>query len=262
MELTNGLPARDRLMPIVFFHAPSNKQRAELATFLAACSQQINVTHDLLGAPPNNQDPNTLVRARKAIIGGDFNRAEYDPLNQGVYTKFTFQYQNDLTGGSQMSVANLFGEPTTVQIRDRQHGHFTGPPVTGTRNDDYAALPIDNMFHRNLTVIGAVTGRYNVLAELRRSTNFLGPSLVAYRTHFQAMITNSGRDPDPASGPLTQVLGLPVFGSDFNNWASFWSDLKRPGAPRKPYFTTARSAAEFYHMFISDHFPIMITFQW
>jgi hypothetical protein len=262
MELTNGLGTNDRLMPIVFYHAPSNKQRAEMGTFLAACSQQVNVTHDLLAAPPNDQDPNTLVRARKAIIGGDFNRAEYDPLNQGVYTKFTFQYLNTLTGGSNMNVANIFGEPTTVQIRDRQFGAFTGPPVTTNRNEDYTALPIDNLFYRNLTTVStAVTGRYNVLAELRRSTNILGPSLVAYRTHLQQLITASGMAPDREHGPLT-AAGVPVFGLDFTDWASFWADLKRPGLPRRPYFTTARSAAEFYHMFISDHFPIMIAFQW
>jgi hypothetical protein len=262
LELNNGLTVDQRLVPFGFYHAPSYGPLANLGTYLAACSMQVNASHDLL--VNGNQDPVNLTRVSKSIFGGDFNRTVYDPANLGSFAKFTAPYSNVIRkpgdGGSNMIAANTYGDRTTVQLNHANNGRFTGAPIESTDNLEYRFLPIDQLFFRNLRHVRGVTGIYDMLSQLRYQTTIFRPTLLEYRDHLQQMLDDSNYLPHRRTGPIDD-FGRNEF-SFFTNWASFWNDLRNPQLRNRPYFTTARSAAEFYRGFISDHLPITVAFDW
>ena len=250
-----GAGQADRLLPLIFYHAPSNQKRAQIGTFSSALSRQINVVNQLDGA--GNQTA-TLQRANKAMIGGDFNWRRPAPPDF-VYQQFTDPYQNNVDGGSNLTFDTLPGDDTTVQLQDFQNGRFNGNDITSNNNADYYWLPIDQLMYRNLTQVPASSGRINMLQLLQNQPySPFRASMADFRQHFQTIINNSGWVPDPTIGPLHTALGIPVFGFRFTNWSSFYANLGRGAGTRR--FTTARSAAEFMHLFVSDHLPLLLTF--
>ena len=256
LELNNGAPNEaDRILPLIFYHAPSNRVRAEMGTFSSALSKQINVSQQLNGTK-QKPGPANLTRVNQSIIGGDFNWRRTDPPDF-VYQMFMKPYQSDLQGGSNMSFAGgPVIESTTVQTRELKNGFFSGDQITGTSNADYMMLPIDQFLYRGLSQVMVSSGRYDFLSALRASPPRFAASLGEYYQHFQQMIAGSAWVPENDIGPLTGPVGLPVFGFRFNNWREFYTDVKRPRSTRR--FTSARSAAEFYHIFISDHLPLRL----
>lgn len=259
LELNNGGAVANRLCPLIFYHAPSQRTRAELGTFLGGLSRQINVTQSLL--VNGNQDPAVRTRNQSSIIGGDFNWNRPNPPDF-VYSKYVDPYANNvLAGGSNLQFTTAPGDATTVQINQPQNGFFGGPPIVGVNNGDYYWTRIDQLMFRNLNSVAVSTGTYNVLGHLRAAPSPFANSLTQFRAHFAALNLASPWLPNAVTGPL-DVAGNPIYGNRFNNWNAFWADLNIGPLAGGPHFTTARSAAEFFHIFVSDHLPLVLTFNW
>jgi hypothetical protein len=251
-----GAAQADRLLPLIFYHAPSNRTRAQIGTFSAALSRQINVANQLDMA--GNQTA-ALNRVNQAVIGGDFNWNRPAPVDF-TYAKFVDPYQNNvLNGGSNLAFNTLPHDATTVQIRELENGRFNGPQITTNVNADYYYSPIDQLMFRGLANVPAATGSVNMMQLLQNAPySPFRASMAAYRLHFQTMINNSAWHADGTLGPLDGPVGLPVFGLRFTDWNNFYANLGRNNGTRR--FTTARSAAELMHIFVSDHVPLVLTF--
>jgi hypothetical protein len=249
-----GASQENRLLPLIFYHAPSNRTRAQIGTFLSALSRQVNVANQLDGL--GNQTA-ALVRVNKTVIGGDFNYRRTAPPDF-VYRRFNNAYSNDInTSGGNLSFDSLAADATTVQIRTVQNGRFNGPPVEQPDNAAYRRLPIDQLMYRLLPRVTPPSGVVDMLAMLRENPSPFAPSMADYFNHFNTMMDLSGQMPDIDRGPRN-VAGNPVFGDRFTDWIEFYSDLGLPDISRR--FHTARSAAEFMHIFVSDHLPLLLAF--
>ena len=251
LNLNIDAPQADRLLPLIFYHAPSLPPRARLGTICSALSKQINVCNQLDG---NGNQTAAPTRVRKAIIGGDFNWKRPDP----VYSKFVAPYADNVDGGSELLFDTEEGDRTTVQIRESLNGKPTGAPITADDNDGYYRRTIDQLMYRGLNRVEPSL-RVDMLQLLRNQPfSPLRRSMALYHEHFQNMIKDSDWYADPEYGPFVPP-GLPAFGLRFTNWNAFYANLRRPDKSRR--FTTARSAAEFMNIFVSDHVPLVLTFE-
>ncbi len=256
-----GEPAARRPMPFICYHAPSERARAEIGTYSAALTKQLNVTNRIIGGV---QDPANLEHNRRAVIGGDFNYDLPDPTQlDWIWQQFMMPYNNVIgAGGSDLDLItpNLADQRrTTVQLKDMQNGRFNGPPRNGNLTTDYLSLRIDQLMSRGVQVNAANSRVYPFLDRLMLpgAAAPYRAALRRYRTFFNNMITQPGWGANAVWGPR-RPSGLPQFGAQFTNWAAFYADL----GLQNPRFRTARSAAEFFHIFVSDHLPLILAFQW
>jgi hypothetical protein len=196
------------------------------------------------------------------MIGGDFNYDLFDPQQLDfVYQKFLNDYTNKLnTGGSELALITPLAADqrrTTVQLRDHGNGHFDGPQRTGAAVGDYLSLRIDQLMYRGLAPTWAETRVYPFLDKLMQNPSPYRAVLRRYKTHFDQVIAGTGMAPDEDFGPLRPPVGLPLY-PNFTDWEDFYHDINRNAAR----FSTARSAAEFYHIFVSDHLPLILSVSW
>jgi hypothetical protein len=251
-DLHNGGNDAARLCPIIPFHAPSNANRAQMGTILASLARECNVCHSLL--LNGRQNPAGFVHNAKFIAGGDYNVNARHGQDADWYVLFTNAYSNLTNSGNAATSVLDLTDPakTTVQIRLPSHGHYSGASIETNNPDDYKFTSIDQAFYRNLVAHGA--GIYNFMEAIMENNTPYRASIRAYGPMFDRIIRQSGRRPDRDLGPEGPVF--PVYGVNFTNWTDFYRDVNRGR------FTTARSAAEFLRIFISDHLPLVLPFQW
>lgn len=246
LELVGAAHASERYCPLIVYHAPSNRTLSQWGTYLTSLSQQINVVQVAVGG--------ALVRCDRAIVGGDFNTTPRVAGGDVDYDKYTNPYSRDIyTGGSDLAFLNA-GAPvrSTVQINYPR----TVTPIDGLVDADFVWMAIDQLMHRGVLKNVGESGVYPFLARLQEDPSPFARSLAAYRQHFEEQIAaNRPRRPNPVTGPVDANMN-PVFGtSKFTDWRDFMIEL-RVGAR----FDTARTAAEFFNIFVSDHLPLGLTF--
>jgi hypothetical protein len=255
-DLHNGGLTAARLCPIMGFHAPSNLVRAQMGTYISGLAREPYVVHDLLAN--GHQDPGAFVHNAQFVAGGDYN---VDSRNlpqhpDNYYGILTNAYSNALTGGADAtSLLPLdgTGAKTTVQIKEPMYGHYGGDPIEDPNVGAYLSRSIDQAFYRGLAENNG--GVYNFMqAIMNVAPQPYRDVIRAYGPFFDGIIRNTRQAPDRHLGPIRGIF--PEYRFQFTNWADFYRDIKRGR------FTTARSAAEFLHIFISDHLPLVLYFSW
>jgi hypothetical protein len=270
LNLANGGTASQRLCPAAAYHAPSNADQAELGSMMAGLSRELYVTNDEAGLVP---DPNTLVHCDSTILGGDFNYSVSGAEWPAYYAFFVGAFRAGQTGGAATTPAPAPTESdadrrTTVQLLAGDHT----TPIDSANLDHYFRHKIDLVFTR-----GQPDGeRVNVPQLLLDDEDGVYErTLRAFHTHLTAVVASlvapDQRMAADGTGPeeLRQVQDTaghwswawrPMicgsWGGTFLDWNEFMDQLNNGR------FTDARRAAEFYHIFVSDHLPLVATTHW
>ena len=252
ISLTNGaLGPADKQIPIIAYHAPSYPTRASLGTWVSGLGRQMAVTRTLAG---NGNPTDNWTRCNKVIAAGDYNvRADASNAFE-TYASYTHAYTN-VAWQTGSNCAFMPPVPTTVQLSeyDPTTQRYSGMEIDSDDPDDYYLSQIDNLFHRGLTA--PATSRPDLITMLMDPAANYAAEITAFDGPLQAAV-------NAAAGMSN---GNPYTGVDQNGdfiWTypgiSDFTDFRQEinnGA-----FNEARQAAEFLHIFISDHLPVLVTF--
>ncbi|HJV41709.1 endonuclease/exonuclease/phosphatase family protein [Caulobacter sp.] len=247
-----------RLCPVSVYHAPSNSERSSWGAFIAGLARELYAVNTAEGATP---DPDDVQVARYAVFGGDFNNAVASNAWPGDYNYFVAKRQRTIDGGAKCAVTPAANDAaaarrTTVQIvQGRNH-----EPIDSANANDYLRHEIDLVFYGfniaaqriNLMSIVTNTETYNVAIKgaekLMRDTE---ASVDDQPTRRQ--MTDTGPQyrnaPDDAWKPM--ISG--GWGGTFIDWEESCKQFKAGK------ITDARRAAEYIHLFVSDHMPLLAT---
>jgi hypothetical protein len=270
--------AHDTLCPVGVYHAPSNQVRSSWGAFMSGLARELYAVNgiDAHDIPEADQ----LVALTKCVFGGDFNWSQSQASWPGEYEYFTRDRNRNYRGGAQCSERPLHtagdaARRTTVQIVE---GVAHDQPITGPNTADYLRHKIDLVFYP--TGSGITAQRIDLLNELLVDGARLPANRVysdpleqtdAYLAHMEAQVANPFNywtQRLAATGPQEHVefkpkrrpaykKWLPVitgaWGGTFTNWATTRAQFGAGAV------TDARRAAEFTHIFISDHLPLVAT---
>ncbi|HEV7599191.1 MAG TPA: hypothetical protein VGO49_02910 [Bradyrhizobium sp.] len=251
------------LCPVAVYHAPSNQGLATWGAYMAGLSRELYVTNTVTGDVPNAG----LRGVNKCVFGGDFNCAVAENDWPDDYLYFAGAFSSTYKGGANCTEAPSHtaiadDRCTTVQIQNR-----TGPINSG-REDAYLKYMIDLVFVRG----GVTAARIDLLSEIRH--DFLSaydtPIKGAYTVMRDAEKSVKGlglngqmTDSGPQEWRWSKHKGkwewawVPIisgaWGGTFLNWDESCAQF---GAAN---ITDYRRAAEYYHLFISDHLPLVAT---
>lgn len=271
LDLANGGTAQQRLTPAAVYHAPSNAAKAELGSMMAGLSRELYVTNDVAAGAPN---PAALVSCDHTILGGDFNYSVAAERWPAYYAFLVGPFRVNRSGGANTRPAPPPASPdpdrrTTVQLLRDEHT----TPIVSADVDDYLFHKIDLVFTRG----GGSSGRrVNVLRLLLDdAAGVYRGSLRALHAHLTALVAGlnpltqrmaaDGRGPEEhrsvqdAAGRWSlawRPMLCGSWGGTFVSWDAFMAQLQ------DGRFTDARQAAEFYHIFVSDHLPLVATLAW
>jgi hypothetical protein len=264
------------LAPIGAYHAPSNGQLASWGAFMAGLAREIYVVDkvDNHNRPTPNADPVTL---NSGFFGGDFNYSVDQGAWPSDYTYFVGARSTADTGGANLNTVPAPTAPaanrrTTVQIIT---GANHDQPIDGPNNDDYLRLKIDLGFYLKFDDIAAT--RVNLLAEIRANVGgaYNDPLVQteAYLAHVEEQIDNpfnfyderlhdptgpQYRKPKKRRGKPTTYTWCPLVCGSWGGTFIDWAETRAQFAAHN--ITDARRAAEYIHIFISDHLPLVATF--
>lgn len=250
------------LCPVLVYHAPSRAESAQWGALLAGLVRELYVTNKI--DPATNRPTDDLQPVDKAIFGGDFN---YDPGKEwpGFYVYFPMAQKKEYDGGANCLVAPdtaaaSAARRTTVQILDR----LTRKPIIKDSVDDYLFSKIDFAFFSRKG--GMTATRVNLVQDIMSSTISYISSISAVTDMLKDIYRKTRRSRgrqriDPKLGP--QMLGpkgwTPMIngagGGTFVDWDESLAQLESMN------ITKPRCAAEFIHLFVSDHLPLVVTLQ-
>jgi hypothetical protein len=227
--------------------------RASLGTWVSGLARQLAVTRTLAanGTPTDN-----WTQCNKVIAAGDYNvRADASNAFE-TYASYTHAYTN-LAWQTGANCAFMAPVPTTVQLNayDATTQRYSGAEIQSNNVNAYYLSSIDNLFYRNLANVAA--SRPDLLTMLMDDVNL----------PFAGVIEQFD---GPLQVAVNAALGLyhgnPFTGYDANGdriWTypdiADFEDFREQ--VQGGVFTDARQAAEFLHIFVSDHLPLVITFQ-
>jgi len=263
--------AAQSLCPVTVYHAPSKQARASWGAFMAGLAREVNVVDDVDG----NDDPDVTVDpvlADFGFFGGDFNYSVDGVDWPDDYTHFTDGRGRWFdTGSNQRTVPDPAAiddlRRTTVQIIG---GLNHDQPIVGVNNGDYLRHKIDLGFFRRVAAITAV--RIDLMAEVRNNVGGAYDDPLTHTAAFMDHVVAGIAAPDQqmrVTGPhqrkrqrrhdgsyvwVWNPLITGSWGSTFVNWTTSRNqyDLNN--------ITNARRAAEYIHIFVSDHLPLVATF--
>lgn len=262
------------LCPIAAYHAPSNGQLASWGAYMAGMARELYVVDDVddNDEPDLDVDP---VLANAGFFGGDFNYSVDQVDWPSDYRYFVDARSVNRDAGANLSTvppptATDAARRTTIQIIT---GQYHDTPIVSANPDDYLSYKIDLGFHR--TIPDIVGTRINLLTEIMANPGgaYNDPLVQteAYMAWVEAQIANPF-NPAPerltATGPQYQkaqrrkrrptiYTWVPLicgsWGGTFVNWVTSRAQFAAHN------ITDARRAAEFIHIFISDHQPLVAT---
>jgi len=247
-----GKVEAERLCPIICYHAPSNKSIANLATRLSGLSRELFVLTDQHNTPRLHND---LV-----VAGGDYNyNMAEDPYPIGPYEKYVNSYRGNNTGGADCTEMLLPRGTvrTTVQLNSPgRSGRFNGEAITSHYPVDYLFTSIDQLFYRINPIFSRAEGiAFNLISYV---FNSIDPEVLGSIGAFLPLLNKAIGDADSVDdhlGPL-KPGGKQIY-RGMTDWLEFYDSVVRTD-----FSTSVRSAAEFIHIFISDHLPLVLTLSW
>lgn len=257
------------LCPVAVYHAPSNADRSSWAAFIAGLSREVYVTNKVAGVVPDKIDYQAL---KKTIFGGDFNNSVKTSDWPGDYRYFTAGRVKTYLGGAACEVAppsdaSDADRRTTVQI---VKGEDHDDPINSANTNDYLFHKIDLLFSFSDKALAAQ--RIDLLNEIIDS-NAYDLSIKAARAMMRDIERTVGKDKTKKKLRLTETgpeefrrtkkkgnwveKWVPIicgsWGGTFLDWEESCKQFETGT------ITDARRAAEFIHLFVSDHLPLVAT---
>lgn len=259
LNLNTGGNPDVSLMPVIAYHAPSNRNKAGWGALLSGLSRELYVVD---GVDVNNDpDPANSVSMRRTVLGGDFNYAVPDGWFPAEYGYFTKTLARSEKGGAACRYAppdNVgAARLTTVQLFDTDNQ----TPITSANLNAYYRYPIDLIFFRGFPANQSTGRRVNIPDILLNNGGPYAAVLNLFDAHLNALVLglagpNQRMDPGN-TGPQEWVNNAwkPMlcgnYGGTFLNWNTFLNNLNNG------QLNNARRTAEFYQIFISDHLPVL-----
>jgi hypothetical protein len=267
LQLNDG---QNSLCPISVYHAPSKQERASWGAYMAGLARELYVVDDVdnHNRPDPAVDP---VLADYGFVGGDYNYSVDGGDWPSDYKYFTKDLGREYdTGADQETTpdptATDAQRRTTVQIIGGQNHNV---PIVGANPDDYLSYKIDLGFNRKIQAINA--RRVNLLDEVLTNNvhhaydtalaqtaafmnNLVAGIPAAYppqRMRTQGPQVRGKRDRDGNWAWSYLITGS--WGSTFLNWNTARNNYAAG------HITNARRAAEYVHIFVSDHLPLIAT---
>jgi len=251
-------PAAQRIVPIMAYHAPSNSANLNSPP---AGTQVSGFARQMYQA----QNPAAAwgwINNARVIAGGDFNvdmNPAALPVNrQNSYAVFTNAFAAGAAGGAacaaNVPVQQASQLNKTVVALTQWIG---GPPIQSNQLNDYKTAEFDNIFWRGFTnTPPPARGRvYDLLFAVRTGGSLAGAPVSSFLPLLNAGMgaltvapggNYVGPQPCNAAGDLIYPSIL--------NFNAFHADVTAG------QMTSARRAAEFVKLFISDHLPIVFRF--
>lgn len=245
-------------VPIVGFHAASAAGLAEIGTYVSGLARELYALPEEAG----------VVATDKAVGGGDYNVSSSDA---GAWASAYRSYHEAIGAGADtgagMTALSTDTAPvrTTIALRASLHGKPIGDPIESDDLADYRRGAIDNIFDRGLT-----NGDRDVKLlpdDLLTGGVYTGTLLRRWVAPMQAVELGAD-EVDPLLGPRDWKGGgrrrrLVQLFPNMTDWTAFMNGLQA-GEFRGDVATgqgaDARQAAVFIHDFVSDHLPVMVTF--
>ena len=265
LQLSDG-----RLCPVSVYHAPSNQTRSSWGAYIAGLSREIYATNAVENYLPV---ADRYVAVRASIFGGDFNRTVSAGDWPGDYAYFTSGRQRTYAGGASNTgvpapPATDAQRRTTVQIVSGA-GHDV--PITGANNSDYLQWKIDLVFFP--TGAGTAAERIDLLNELRTDGAVYSRALkktAAMMDDLEVLVANPPRGVEmrlTPTGPQVKRrvrrnhtwvdVWVAMISGSWGGTFVDWNETKRQFAAGQ--VADARRAAEYLHIFVSDHLPLVAT---
>jgi len=265
--------AFDTLCPIAAYHAPSNQQMASWGAYQAGLARELYVVDGVNDddEPEPDEDP---VLTDAGFFGGDFNYSVEQAAWPDAYRYFVDARSHTAAAGAYLTPV----PPPTDAAPDRRTtvqivtGAAHNVPIVSANTDDYLRYKIDLGFHRSIDTIAGE--RVDLLTEIMNNPGgYYNDPLVqaeAYMAHVEGQINNPFnpyQERLAVTGPeyykpkkvgrRTVYTWCPLicgaWGGTFTNWATSRAQF---GAHN---ITDARRAAEYIHIFVSDHLPLVAT---
>jgi hypothetical protein len=265
LQLNDG---HNSLCPIAVYHAPSNQVRASWGAFMNGLAREVYVVDDV--DVHNRPAPAVApVLADYGFVGGDFNYS----VDAGDWPEDYSYFTDDLgreynTGADQRTTpdptAGDAARRTTVQIITGQN-HDT--PIVGANPDDYLSHKIDLGFNRKIPAITAQ--RINLITEVLANPNGCYNTALTQTAAYMDDLVNGLDDEDErltVTGPqrrlykrqFNQPAWSPIISGSWGSTFISWAVARNNYAAHN--ITNARRAAEYIHIFVSDHLPLVATF--
>ena len=266
------------LCPIAAYHAPSKQQLAGWGAYMCGLARELYVVDNVDGGgTPIPLAAPVLVDA--GFFGGDFNYSVDRGDWPSEYKYFVLQRgQAGDTGAYQATTPSPtpVTPPPTPPTADRRTtvqiltGAQHATPINSANPNDYLRYKIDLGFHRQ---VGSIrSARIDLLTEVITPTGPYNTPLVqtaAWMAHLEGHL-HPGADPlHPADGDeRLAVTGPQRYVGAKDEWASIvcgsWGGTFISWATTRAQFaahnvTDARRAAEYVHLFVSDHLPLVAT---
>ncbi|HEX6292729.1 MAG TPA: hypothetical protein VFZ66_26330 [Herpetosiphonaceae bacterium] len=252
--------AAQRLVPVIMYHAPSAAPASSSGMQRAAYSRELYQAYDPGAAGWIN---NTF-----AVLGGDFNVA----TDSVAYAYNAFLQGFGLGGANCVArVYNAAPAPTPAipaptradNVLNKSTAQVNNPPVGGgpvinAATNAYRLLAIDNVFYRGfgggLAPAPVPAGIYDLLTAVTGAAAAFNMPAASIMPFANIPIFNQhwniawGLAPGP--GPATPNI------QSINNFVFDLGGGLFAGAGAVP---PARRAAEFVHLCVSDHLPVLFT---
>jgi len=253
------------LVPVLAYHAPSDPNRAYWGARSAGLARELYVVDNLPGQNP------PLVMVDRGFAGGDFNYPVPSaawPDAYGFFTAANGQAWNTGAGQVATPAPELADAErrTTVQLMEWDRDQHKWVPITEDQVAAYLAMAIDLGFNRPGQQTEAA--RIDLVSEVMDNPNRVYDEAMDSTARFMLELQRGVREPeqqmtltgpqywarkqDGTDGWIAMVSG--AWGSTFQDWEEARYQY------RNRRITTARCAAEFFNLFISDHLPLIATF--
>jgi hypothetical protein len=259
--------ATNSLCPIGVYHAPSKLARASWGAFMGGLCRELYVV-DNVGAN-NRPDPAVdPVLANFGFIGGDFNYSVDAGDWPSDYLYFTeplgktYQAGADQRTTPDPNAADTLRRSTVQLVTGQDHDD----PITGPNTSDYLSYKIDLGFNRKIP--GITAQRINLLDEVRANPNGRYNDALTNTAAFMNDLVDNLDDENErqtVTGPQRRLykrqFGQPSWSPIISgSWGStFISWLVARNNYAAHNITNARRAAEYIHIFVSDHLPLIAT---
>lgn len=267
LELNRGGGSQAKLCPVAAYHAPSNRARAEWGAMQSGLARELYVTNELY--PNKDPDPAEFVSCDRSVFGGDFNYGVKTTDWPSDYRYFVAGRAIGPDGGAQRVVApdSALAEDarcTTVQLMDDDHK----TPINSDKIRAYMRYKIDLVFFPQGNN-GMAVNIPDVLLK--------GPNKAYYKGVLKAFHAGLDQFAKSLQGPNYQITNIGAgpeekrrvkvkkkweekwvpmlcgsWGASFENWEVFMEQLQQGD------LKDARRAAEFFHIFVSDHLPLVV----
>ncbi|WP_350334296.1 endonuclease/exonuclease/phosphatase family protein [Coralliovum pocilloporae] len=268
LKLNDG---HDTLCPVAAYHAPSNATRASWGAFMSGLAREVYATNGLAAGVPTAA---TTVPLTKFVFGGDFNHSVDQADWPGDYAYMNANHAQQFTGGAQTTqapdhTAADTARRTTVQLMT---GAAHDTPIISADPNDYLRHKIDLAFFPRTAPQVITAQRINLPTVLTGAGGAAYAGCLTATDAFMAHVAGAVAAPDTRFAAVTgpekrhrkrnhgggfvyqwSPIISGAWGGTFVNWATTRAQFGAGAV------TDARRAAEYYHIFVSDHLPLVAT---